>query len=55
MKRITVQVVLADGYYSTNEAKKIKAAMINAAVAKATELNTEIASIDTKIGHVHKR
>lgn len=55
MKRITVALTLAEDSWNTaNDLRKIKTAMINAGVAKATELDSSIANIDAKVGHVRK-
>lgn len=54
MKRVTVAITFTEGYVSTYDTRKVRAAMINAAVLKATELNMEIAAIDAKTGHVRK-
>lgn len=52
MKRITVAVTLSNPNYY--DPKRLKAAMVNAAVAKATEQDAEIHSIETKIGNVRR-
>lgn len=54
MKRITVQVTLADDYYGNTRSVKIKRAMVTAAVAKATDEDAEIIAIETRIGHVRR-
>lgn len=53
MKRITVSITLADGYYGSS-LKKVSTAMINAAVLRATDLDLEIRGIEAKIGHTRK-
>lgn len=55
MKRITVQITLSDNYNSAYHARKIKSAMVNAAVAKATYEDAEIHAIDTRIGNVRRK
>ena len=55
MKRVTVAITLADNYMSSYSLKKIKSAMINAAVLKATELDVEIAALEGRVGHVRAR
>lgn len=53
MKRVTVILEVEDGYY-LGTYRKIQTAMINAAVAKTTELNLAISRIDAKVGTVRK-
>ena len=52
MKRITVAITLSESSASVWSLKEIKAAMINAAVHKATEKGLEIANLEGRIGHV---
>lgn len=54
MKRITVAITVADEYYPSY-LRSVSSAMVNAAVAKATEKDLEILAIDAKIGHIRKR
>ena len=54
MKRVTVEITFAEGYGYTSDCKKVRTAMINAAVLRATELNMEIASLGARTGHVRK-
>lgn len=55
MKRITVAITLADdGYQSPRDLRGIKAAMVNAAVHKATDVDASIAAIEAKVGTVRK-
>lgn len=55
MKRITVALVIGDdSYASPRELRGIKAAMVNAAVEKATLNDLSIVAIEAKIGHVRK-
>lgn len=51
MKRATAQVTIADDNWgATQSAKKIQMAMVNAGVAKATELAQRIVQIEAKVG-----
>jgi predicted alpha/beta hydrolase len=55
MKRITVALVIGDDSWPSQRALRgIKAAMVNAAVEKATLNDLSIVSIEAKIGHVRK-
>lgn len=54
MKRVTVSITVGENYSLTSGLRKIRSAMVNAAVLKATEENLEIASIEAKVGHVRK-
>lgn len=55
MKRITVAITLGeDSYASQRELRGIKAAMVNAAVEKATLGDLSIVAIEAKVGHVRK-
>jgi hypothetical protein len=54
MKRITVAITLKDDYVYGGALRKIQTAMVNAAVAKATEEDKEIAAIMSKTGTVRK-
>ena len=50
MKRITVAITLGDDCYMTQrELRGIKAAMVNAAVEKATTNDLSIVAIDAKV------
>lgn len=53
MKRVTVAITVNDDY-STYKLRKVRSAMVNAAVLKATDEDLEIAAIDVKVGHVKK-
>lgn len=53
MKRVTVALTLSENTYAgQSDLRKLRMAMVNAGVAKATELNMEIAKIEAKTGHV---
>jgi hypothetical protein len=54
MKRITVAITLNDDYAYSSKYRAVRSAMVNAAVAKVTELDLEIASIDAKLGTPRK-
>lgn len=53
MKRATVMVMVTiadDSWGASQSAKKIQTAMVNAGVAKATELDQRIVQIEAKVG-----
>jgi hypothetical protein len=54
VKRVTVAITVSDDYYS-HKLRKVRSAMINAAVLKATEEDLEVAAIDAKVGHIRKQ
>jgi hypothetical protein len=54
VKRVTVAITVSDDYY-TYKLRKVRAAMVNAAVHKATEEDLEITAIDAKVGHIRKQ
>lgn len=54
MKRVTVEITFSDNYYPADRYRKIRTAMLNAGVLKATELDLEIASVGAKTGHARK-
>jgi hypothetical protein len=55
MKRVTVAITLGDdSYASQRELRGIKSAMVNAAVAKATDCDLSIVAIEAKVGTPRK-
>lgn len=55
MKRITVAITLGDdAWASGRELRGIKSAMVNAAVAKATDNDLSIVAIEAKVGTPRK-
>ena len=52
MKRVTVAITLAeDAYPYHGTLRSLKTAMVNAAVAKATEKDLSISAITAKVAH----
>jgi hypothetical protein len=55
MKRVTVAITIGDDSWpSQRELRGIKAAMVNAAVSKATENDLSIVAIEAKVGTPRK-
>jgi hypothetical protein len=54
VKRVTVAITISDDY-ALWKLRKVRSAMINAAVLKATEEDLEITAIDAKVGHIRKQ
>lgn len=54
MKRITVEITVEDDYAYPSKYRAIRAAMVNAAVSKATENDMTITQINARLGTPRK-